>query len=241
MKQKNYIPLKKSYPSIKGFTLIEFFVSITIFSFIALSLILTLNIALKAYKISKGFENEDNILTSIISGLKEELNATVPELENGKFLYGSAESLYFCAPYFIENEKYPLYKITYEIKKSPEKGLYFIKKFENPFKNIGKSEEEHSFFEQKNQYIKSISYLLTNTKEISFEYLNIVKDKDENIISNWVSVWNFDYMPSAIKIKIKDYDKNNKEILLKLRNFIGTDLEEQEEEEGEEGEEGEIE
>ncbi len=175
-----------------GFTLAEFFIAITIFSFIALTLIYSLNIALTVYKREQSFDDPEGLANLVSNILEKEINRSV--VVGNLRLIGTAESLYFCAPYAITNDHY-LNKITYTISASESGEITINKKTENPFPlNEGEDIET---------YGSLYSYSLSNRiKGLKFSYLlfNNTEEEEEEQTFVWQDNWSEEAYPDAIKL-----------------------------------------
>ena len=96
-----------------GFTLVEFFVAIIIFSIIALSLFHALNLTLRVYKQEAYLVDNTPDITMISTIIHREIQNAV--YMNEIWLIGGAREMYFFAPTSLIENDIPVSRITYRI------------------------------------------------------------------------------------------------------------------------------
>ena len=187
----------------QGFTLAEFFIAITIFSFISLTLIYALNISIKVYKQEANFDDSMSGIKLISAVMEKELQTAF--VLNNIRLIGTAKKMYFYAPSAFPETDYSVNKITFTVIEGENEEVLLQRTSENPF--LDELEEEQ---------FSGFSYLYypeNNVKDIQFKYLSLQKEEGEEESSEsqfiWQDSWDNEYFPDAVKLEyFFSYEQN---------------------------------
>jgi prepilin-type N-terminal cleavage/methylation domain-containing protein len=184
----------------RGFTLIEFFVAITIFSFLSLTLIYSLNLALQLHKQGKEIEESAGGVSLIASVMEKEIQRAV--VFQDMTLVGSATRIYFCAPISVGGQNPALSMITYALLHNEQGHAIFEKTSENPF----------ALKEGENQGKASVQKFLyspgAGVDSLSFKYFTFVSEEKKEgeteapeEADGWVDTWDKPFFPDAVKLE----------------------------------------
>jgi hypothetical protein len=177
-------------------------VAVTIFSFLSLTLIYSLNLALQLHKQGKQIEDSAGGVGLIASVMEKEIQRAV--VFQDMTLVGSSTRIYFCAPVPVDGQEAVLSRITYALVQNGQGGPILEKTTENPFA-LKEGEDQEKTSVQKFIYPPG-----SGTDSLSFKYYTFVSDKKQEgepeepepeASDGWTESWDKDFFPDAVKLE----------------------------------------